>query len=151
MVSRGYSVPLVVTNAVSLALVAVAFIWPNGLRWFLALFFIGSAFVNAILALRCPGLYVQATRHVALLQVYRDFITGFFSRHTTLIVILIALGQFLCGLFLALGGRWLWWGTAGVIIFLLAIAPLGAFSAFPATILWAAAAFIAYHQQRPPG
>jgi len=151
MVSRDYKVPFVVTNAASLALIAVSFQWPNGIRWFLASFFIGSAFVNAILALRCPSLYVEATRDVALLQIYRDFIAGFFSRHTTPIVVLIALGQFLCGLFLTLGGPWLWWGTAGVILFLLAIAPLGAFSAFPATLLWAVAAFIAYHRALPPG
>ena len=150
MIPRDYKVPFVVTNAISLALVAVSFKWPHGIRWFLALFFIGSAFVNALLALRRPGLYVEATRDVALLQIYRNFITGFFSRHTTPIVVLIALGQFLCGLFLALGGPWLWWGTAGVILFLLAIAPLGVFSAFPATLFWAAAAFVAYHQHRPP-
>ena len=150
MIPRDYRVPFVVTNAISLALVALAFRWPNGLRWFLALFFMGSAFVNAVMALRRPGLYVQATRDVALLQVYRDFITGFFSRHTAPIILLIALGQFLCGLFLVLGSPWLRWGTAGVILFLLAIAPLGAFSAFPATLFWAVAAFVAYHQQRPP-
>jgi hypothetical protein len=123
MIPRDYRVPFVVTNAISLALVAVSFRWPNGIRWFMALFFIGSAFVNAIMALRCPNLYIEATRDVALLQVYRGFIAGFFSRHTAPIVILIALGQFLCGLFLALGGPWLWWGTASVIIFLLAMKP----------------------------
>ena len=151
MIPRNHRIPFVVTNAISLALVALAFRWPNGLRWFLALFFMGSACVNAIMAVRRPGLYVEATRDAALLQIYRDFISGFFSRHTTAIVLLIALGQLCCGLFLALGGPWLWWGTVGVILFLLAIAPLGVFSAFPATLFWAAAAFIAYHQQRPPG
>jgi len=82
----------------------------------MALFFMGSAFVNAVTALRRPDLYVAATRDVALLRIYRDFITGFFSRHTAPIVLLIALGQLLCGLFLVLGDPWLWWETAGVMV-----------------------------------
>ena len=52
----------------------------------------------------------------------------------------------LSGIFLALGGRWLLPDAAGVLLFLAAIAPLGAFSSFTAALIWASAVYLTYRR-----
>jgi hypothetical protein len=56
----------------------------------------------------------------------------------------IATGQCASGLLALLPGRWRRWGLAGTIVFLLAIAGLGWGSAFPATVIMAAAVWLVY-------
>jgi hypothetical protein len=68
---------------------------------------------------------------------YKNFINGIFSSHTTLFVTVIAFGQLLTGLFLLMKKKFFILGILGGIIFLLAIAPLGIGSAFPSTLLMA--------------
>ncbi len=139
---------IVVGNLISLLLIFAAWRWPNAARWFLAVFFIASSLVNTYFALTNPTIYVEGTSQTALLPFYRAFITGVFSRYAASFILLIALGQLVSGVLSALGGRYLPFGAAGMIVFLLAILPLGAFSAFPATLLWAVAAFLTANKLR---
>jgi hypothetical protein len=140
--TRSFLIPLIIVNIFSAALILLALAWPNGVRWFLALFFIGSAFVNSYIAFKKPRLYVEGPGKMALIPAYRSFINGIFARYTTEFVLLIAAGQLFAGLCMAVGEPVLWIGAAGMIVFLLAIAPLGMWSAFPAPVLWAIAALV---------
>lgn len=137
-------IPYMVTNLISVLLVPVAYHWPKATRWFFAIFFTGAGLVNIFNAFSSPELYIVGTRQAALFGIYRNFIDGVFSQYTTLLILLISLGQLLSGNFLAFGGRWLLPGAAGTILFLAAIAPLGAFSSFPATLIWAGAVYLTY-------
>ena len=78
------------------------------------------------------------------MAMYRDFITGWFSRHIQVMVVAIALGQAAIALLMASrvpARRWL--GAAGASVFLLAIAPLGVGSGFPFSLTFGAALFVA--------
>ncbi len=74
-----------------------------------------------------------------MLNIYQNFIYGFFSEYTIPLVLLIALGQLGIAVFLAFGGPLLTVGVFGGIVFLLAITPLGFGSGFPCTLILALA------------
>lgn len=135
----------VVSNAVSLALVLSALKWPRVVRVLFVLIFLGAGGFNAFMALSRPEGYLVYGKW-ALLPAYRAFISGIFSRYTQPIVFAIALGQVAVAVLLAMKGRPLRLGVAGGIIFLLAIAPLGVGSAFPATLLLALALYLVWRR-----
>ena len=110
-------------------------------RIFFAVFFLWACYFNSTSAINSPEIYLTYARLNAL-PVYSDFINGFFSRHITPIVLVIAFGQFLIALGLILDRTWTKLACIGGIIFGLAIAPLGVGSAFPATVSMAVAFFI---------
>jgi hypothetical protein len=67
--------------------------WPKASRWFFAIFFVGSSLVNACTGLTNSQLYVEAASQAALLRVNGELVNGFFSQYTTLLILLIAIGQ----------------------------------------------------------
>jgi hypothetical protein len=140
-------VPYIVANALALLLVWLAARKPRLARWAAGVIFLAAAFVNAHLAGKKPQLYVDAYGASAWLSIYRDFIHGFFSRATPLLVLLIAAGQAVCGVLL-FTERFYKAGALGAVIFLLAIAPLGLGSAFPSTLIMAAALVLALRKGR---
>ena len=124
------------------ALVLVLMCWrwrPVGRLFFVVLFLVAAQF-NFRLALTRPQEYL-AFAPMAYFDAYREFILGFFARHTAVIVTVIAVGQFLIGVLVLFGGRALKLGLIGAIVFLTAVAPLGTGAGFPATLVlaWAAA------------
>jgi hypothetical protein len=128
-------------GSVVAALVLVLLCWhwrPVG-RLFFALLFLFAAQFNFRLALTRPEEYLGFAP-LAYLEVYREFILGFFADHTTIIVAAIAIGQALVGVLVLQSGRSLRLGLIGAIVFLIAVAPLGTGAGFPATLIlaWAA-------------
>jgi len=140
-------VPYVAVNALALALLWLAARKPKLARWVFGALFIGAAFLNSYLAAKKPQAYVDSYGASAWLPVYRDFIHGFFSRATSLLVLLIAAGQAVCGVLL-FTNRLYKLGALGAIIFLLAIAPLGVGSAFPSTLIMAVGLVLAMRKGR---
>lgn len=135
-------VPLVVSNGIALALLGVAAKRPRIARRLLVLLFLGASLWNAATALRDPQIYVRGFGPLAVLEAYRAFIAGPFSRHARAIVLTIAAGQLAIAALLAAGGRYRRLGAAGAVVFLLAITPLGLGSAFPFPLIAIAAVLV---------
>lgn len=110
-------------------------------RVLFVLIFTGAGFFNIYNAITDPQVY-QTYKELAVLAFYREFIDGFFSEHTQLFILIIGVGQLFIGTFLIGSGRLFSMGVIGGTIFLVAIAPLGFGSAFPATLLMVCALFI---------
>lgn len=119
----------------------------NAGRVLLSALFVWASGTNLRVAITNPGDYLNYAQF-AVLDVYRDFITGFFAQHITAIVATIAIGQACIAFLLATKGRLRRLGYMGAIVFLLAIVPLGVGAGFPATILMALAAAEVLHADR---
>jgi hypothetical protein len=141
MIPQEFLLPYLVTNIISAALVFLAFMWPRLTRVLFVLIFAGAGLFNIYTAIAEPSVY-QTYKELAVLAFYRNFIDGFFREHAQLIILIIALGQLSVGALLSGKGRVLRMGVIGGTIFLVAIAPLGFGSAFPATLLMVGALFI---------
>ena len=139
---REYLAPYLTSNAIALALLATAFRRPRWVRWASVLIFGLAAFTNARLALANPLEY-QGYLDLAVLDVYRDFIAGWFRDHTRWLVLPIAVGQLTIALLLLFNSRVTRWvAVCGAVAFLLAIAPLGVGSAFPFSLTYGLALLV---------
>lgn len=134
-------VPWVASNVLALALVAAAYLRPRAASWALAALFAAAAVVNVLTVLRAPGAYVEGFAPSAV-PLYRSFITGPFARHELAFVSTIAAGQALVAALLLARPSLARIGAAGAVGFLLAIAPLGVGSAFPAPLTMAVAVVV---------
>jgi hypothetical protein len=97
--------------------------------------------MNSWTATARPAAYLEYGP-LAVLDAYRGFIDGFFAEHIATVVLLVAAGQGLIALGLAIGGRLARIALVGAVGFLVAIAPLGVGSGFPSTLLMAAGALV---------
>jgi hypothetical protein len=138
--------PYIGSNVFSILLSIVAALWPRISRWIFVVLFLGAGVFNAFIAIRQPSLYVEAYGPLAVLELYRSFIYGFFSRYTTAIVLAIATGQLVVSTLLTRRGWLFRLGVLGGIIFLVAVAPLGIGSAFPVSLIIAAALFVMWYR-----
>ena len=137
-------IPYAVSNVIALLLMWLCWKKPvTGLIAFGIIFILAGIF-NFYTASANPLLY-QSYADGTIFGFYNRFITGYFRDHTAMIVRFIAAGQMLTGILILIRkGKALLGGILGAIIFLVAIAPLGTGSAFPATLILALAVFIAY-------
>lgn len=138
---KQWLIPYLISNFVFGLSIAAALWRPMWARIFFAGFFLWACYFNATSAVWSPEVYLDYA-HLDALPLYSRFINGFFSKHITVFVLSIAIGQFLIALGLILNKTWTKLGCVGGIIFGLAIAPLGVGSAFPATVCMAIAFFI---------
>jgi hypothetical protein len=130
-----YFIGYVISNSFALLLLFLAIVFPRIARIFFCLLFAFASYTNWKIALQSPETYVQTSR--VALNIYSQFITGWFSRNVLLVVGFIATAQALIAISVLLKG-WIYkTGTAGAIVFLLAIMPLGIASAFPSTLIMA--------------
>ena len=139
MIPREYLLAYLISNAIALALLVLAFRKPASVRWASIAIFLWAAFTNARIALTSPLDY-QTFGDLTWSAVYRSFIRGWFQDHTALLLLPIAAGQLAIALLLLANTpltRRL--ATAGSIVFLLAIAPLGVGSAFPFSLTYSLA------------
>lgn len=127
-----------ISNAAALLILYAAWKQPRLARLILFLVFGWASWINLTTALRRPGVYLEYG-DLSLLKIYRQFISGWFSRHVEEVVVFIAVCQALIAILLLLKGWLMRVGAAAAIVFLLAIAPLGVGSAFPFSLLVAAA------------
>jgi hypothetical protein len=143
-----YITPYIASNMFSILLSVVAALSPQVCRWVFVAIFLGAGIFNAFMAIRQPSMYVEVYGPLAVLELYSSFIYGLFSEYATAILLVIAAGQLVVGTLLLVRrrGRLFGVGALGGIIFLVAIAPLGVGSAFPATLIMAAALFVTWYR-----
>ena len=140
-----YLVAYIISNLVAVLLLVLSLKQPRLTRLLFLALFIWASWTNWGTVLKQPAVYVDYA-DFAFLQVYKIFITGWFSEHIVFSVGFIATCQALIGISMMLKG---WLYKAGIIggcIFLIAIFPFGVGSAFPATLAMAAALGILYKQ-----
>lgn len=111
--------------------------WPRTTRLFFLLLFGWAAWFNASMALISPSVY-QDYADTAI-PLYRWFIMGPFVTIIRPMILLIAAGQALIAGSMLLKGELFKLGCWDGLVFGLAIAPLGLYAAFPATVLMAIA------------
>lgn len=140
------------SNAIALLLLVLAWKRPTAGRISLGVVFLAAGITNAYTAIDAPGSYLDYER-LALLELYREFIGGWFAAHVRPMVMLIAAGQVAIATGMFLNRALLRPAVVGALVFLLAIAPLGVGSAFPCSILLAMAAALLWrrHARGPDG
>ena len=128
-----FLLPWFITNLLSLVLIYVCHKWQKAGRYLFGIIFLLAAGVNTWMAIFQPSTYLDYGKFT-FLTFYKAFISGFFAENTTVLVLLIALGQLAIAVGMFFNGKLLFPAIAGAALFLLAIVPLGLGSAFPATI-----------------
>jgi hypothetical protein len=126
----------IITNSISVILVFVS--WKNpkvGRVLFFILFLLASCF-NLYAATQTPHVY-QYFANLAWLNIYQEFITGWFKENADWFITAIGICQLLIAMSLLTKGKLLKFGTIGAVCFLISISPLGAGSAFPSTLIMA--------------
>jgi hypothetical protein len=128
-----------VSTLVAAGMAYVSWRWKNAGRLLFVFLFLWASGANLYTSIVRPEVYLEYAP-LAALDVYRWFILGPFARHITLIVGAIAISQLAIALLVALWGTAVRLGLIGAMVFLVAIAPLGIGSGFPATLIMALAA-----------
>jgi hypothetical protein len=137
-----YLLPWLVSNAIAVALLLLAFVRPRWVRFASVAIFGWAFLVNSRIALFSPADY-QGFAELAVWSAYREFIRGWFRTHTALLLLPIAVGQLVIALLLLSRSPVLRrLAVAGAIVFLLAISPLGVGSAFPFSLTYIAALLV---------
>jgi hypothetical protein len=134
-----YLIPYISSQLVAIGLLAAAFHSTRLARLLLGIIFLAASAFNLYTGLTDPAVYLNYAPMA--IPLYREFILGWFSEHSHVLIPMIAAGQFLVGIGMLLKGWWVKWACIGCILFLLGIAPLMVGSAFPFSLIvsWAAA------------
>jgi hypothetical protein len=141
-----YFLPWIISQIVSIIILLLAFRRPVGARYTLMVLFFAAGLFNWYASLTTPEAYMMYAE--TAIPLYRIFIEGWFSRNIGWVIPVIATGQLLIGTGLLIGHRWLALACLGIILFLLAIAPLGIGSAFPFSITVSIAAYLVFRNNR---
>jgi hypothetical protein len=144
--NQAYLIAYIISNTIAVLLVWLAWKQPKAARVLFILLFSWACWINWKTALQTPRVYLEYGE-MAILEPYKQFIQGWFSKHILLIVSGIATCQGLIAIALAMKGRVYKAGCIGAIIFLLAIMPLGVGSAFPSTLVGAVALAVLFRSQ----
>ena len=128
-----YWFPYVITHVITFIMILICYKWPKIGKVAWGIIFILAGIFNIFTVVKDPQAYLGYRDNAV--DFYKFFIDGVFSSFTIFIVSLIGTGQILVGIFLFRRGKLFLLGILGGIIFLVAIAPLGIGSAFPATLL----------------
>lgn len=140
-------IPYTLSNAVGLLLLAGSFSRPNLVRGVLGVGFVGACAANLNLALSDAHAYTVYATYAW--PGYREFINGPFAQNPALFVVPIAVGQLAVGLAALTRGAMAKLGLAGMIVFLLAIAPLGYYSGFPFSLVVGAGLVVLLRREYP--
>jgi hypothetical protein len=136
VIPHEYLLPYLISNAIALALLGLAFRRPVWVRWASITIFLWAAFTNGRIAMTSPLDY-QTFGDLTWSSLYRAFIEGWFREHTAWLLLPIAAGQLVIAfLFLSNTSRSRRLATVGAVVFLLAIVPLGVGSAFPFSLTY---------------
>ena len=128
--------PYISAQIVAVLFAAASWCWPRTARVIGASGFLLAGAFNAFTAFTSPSSYVSGFGPQAS-PVYQEFIYGVFARHTTSLVLAIAIGQLTAGALMFLHGIGRKLGYIGATAFLVAITPLGIGSAAPSTMMFA--------------
>ena len=133
-----YLIAYIVSNTLAIIYVVAALKWPRVCRSLFFILFAWASWANWNMVINNPRNYLNYA-DLAFLEIYKTFISGWFSDHIFLAVGSIATGQALIAVALLTKG-WIYKaGLIGGVVFLVAIVPLGIGSAFPCTLLLAIA------------
>jgi hypothetical protein len=139
---QNYLVPWIISQVFSLVLLLIAWKKPLWARYIFAVLFLAAGIFNWFTVSKTPEAYLMYAE--TAISLYRDFINGWFREHIFPVIGTIATGQLLLGAGMLAGRRWLAFSCLGIILFLMAIAPLGVGSAFPFSITVSVAVFLVY-------
>jgi hypothetical protein len=134
------TVAYIASNIAGLILLWVAYKNTKLARLLFAILFAWASWVNLTTARANPEVYLEYSK--TSVEIYAEFINGWFRENVSTFVTLIAIGQGLIALGMVLFGRWTLLAAIGAIAFLMAIAPLGLYAAFPFSITVSIAAFL---------
>lgn len=137
--SYQFAVPHLISIAASILLLISAHAVPRVARALYMVLFAWACATNWRVVLDRPSVYMEYG-DLSIVRLYRDFILGFFAVHVLPIVGAIATCQGLIAAGLIAGGQAARIALMGAAVFLIAIAPLGVGSAFPATVIMAVGA-----------
>ena len=135
-----------ISNAAAFLILWTAWKHPRLARLLLFLLFSWASWKNWTTALHDPQFYLEYA-DLSFLELYKQFIHGWFSSHIREAVGFVATCQALIAASMLLKGWILKLGVIGAIIFLLAIAPLGVGSAFPFSITTSIALYLIYRSR----
>jgi hypothetical protein len=126
-------------------LVGIVFLWiayrnTKLARFMFLLLFGWASWINYNTGRSDPEVYLDYSERA--IGFYSRFITGWFSDHITLFVSVIAIGQALIAIGMLLRGWIVTLACVGVMLFLIGIAPLGVYAAFPFSITVSIAAYL---------
>lgn len=127
------------SNIVGLLLLIVSIKAPRLARLMFVLLFGWAAWINYTTSHQQPAVYLMYAEQS--IGIYSKFINGWFKHHITGFISLIAIGQGFIALGMLLKGWLVKLACVGGILFLLAIAPLGIYSAFPFSLTVSLALF----------
>jgi hypothetical protein len=136
-----YLVGYIISNIVALIMLWASLKNLRLSRLLFFLLFLWASFTNATISTKRPEVYLEYA-DLALIGFYRDFILGWFRHNTQWVVQCVAVSQAFIAISMLLRGPVLKTGAILAIIFLVSIAPLGVGSAFPTTLIMAAAMFL---------
>jgi zinc transport system ATP-binding protein len=119
--------------------------WPNVARFLFSLLLVGGGIWKLFALLTMPRFYVDTYGHPST-PPYAAFILGPFAANVALFVVLIAIGELAVGILATGAGRALQLAMISVMVFLLAIAPMGVGSAFPFSVFGIAAAYLVFRK-----
>ena len=129
----------IVSNLVGLLYLFAAIKRPKLARLMFLLLFSWASWINYTTCHQHPEIYLKYAEKS--IGIYADFINGWFKGHITILVSCIAIIQGLIAFGMLLKGNWVKIACIGAIIFLIGIAPLGVYSAFPFSLTVSAAAY----------
>jgi hypothetical protein len=111
------------SNFAGLLILWATFRRPKLARLAPVMMFGSAAWVNYSAAQENPEVYLRYSRYA--IKWYSDFISGWFQKDITLMISLIAIGQGVIAVGMIYSGIWMKIACLGVIVFLIASAPLG--------------------------
>jgi len=136
-----YLALFIISNVIALCLLVTALEAPKTARLLFSVLFAWAGYTNWNYAMQSPQVYLEYA-NLAFINLYKEFINGWFSKHIAACIGVIAVCQLLISISLLLKGVVFKIGIIGAIFFLLAIAPLGVGSAFPCTLIMATGLYV---------
>ena len=145
--SNEYIAPWLASNILALVLLFFCWKYPRMGRYGYALVFLIAAITNTKMAIDDPEVYLNYGE-LAILEVYEDFINGFFASHTRDVVMSIALCQFLISVGLFIDKIFYKPALIGATFFAVALIPLGVGAAFPMPLLMVISFWLLYFEKK---
>jgi hypothetical protein len=130
----------IASNIVGLLFLWAAYKNTKMARSLFVLLFAWASWINFTTARVNPQIYLEYSRESV--DLYSVFINGWFASHITPVVSAISIGQCLIAVGMLLKGKWVTFASIGCILFLMGIAPLGLYEAFPFSITVSFAAYM---------
>ncbi len=137
----------ILSNAVALFLLTLAWRNVKRARWAYAILFAWAAWLNASTAWNDPISFLKFA-DLTFVDSYRDFLLHDFAPHIQRYMAAVAVCQLLIALGLLVGGWPRTLAAIGGMVFFVLVAPLGIGAAFPCTLILAFGLFIILRKHR---